>query len=1134
MTYADLYNTKLQAYTNEWETFLSSVTSAPYTGTNIREVRNELLLRKTLLEKLEGRPPEAFSLNLVQELERAYAEKEKSHVLRVQAVEARRAEGKRALEASYALALSRAEKDAEHSVSDLTKKYDELLGYRDKVALATLQLNVSSSDLQVDTDSLTREEMNDLLDSSLAVCKSLGDDKVRQAICKVLEPPDECTLEDKITFAGIILITLTLFAPIAFVFLGGYMIYQVCHLHDYADKLRIADKLMYGVSFAGFRDTSATSKISEPDYAAVDAEVDEKLAKLEEINPSLEKERLQQEINQNYAVIAEVFRKASSSVYMRHSNVMSALKTSIQSLQTTIDTYLESTPAFPTACSQSFVLGKNFVLGREDGLIDVAYEVGLRNLTFAQKTPEIVQFVKLLFTNLLLAVRPKQLRCTIYDPEGLGADFATFFSKETHEYISVVTTDFNKLLESYRMCAQTNLRILDQLSIDEYNEEASSKGKVTLEYHLLLVISGEEKFESNRLLTEFMQFSARTGVLVWLITPSAIQGCLQYKKAFEGVASPYPVSPALFSKAAKTYADAFANLKDTGILYKPAFAERYLPEKSWWQENTDRGIKLNFGLQDGDPSKGYALELGDANVHGLCVGATGAGKSAFNNQLILSLVTRYPPSALEMVMIDFKNIEFATLTNLTTHISRIPHARIIAGTKDGEYAISIFDYLIAEMDRRTVLFTEVGAKKIETYNVRMRNAGTPERCLPRILLLIDEFQVMFTEVDPKSVDVIKGRVRALAKLARFCGCHMFFTSQSMKGTMDKDILDQFSLRVALRCSSDTSNEIIGSTIASKVKQKFGYLYTNTSAGETQDTTLLWRTPFASEEVIYDTLDKVEDLCKFKGEKHCQAYFYDENEKYPASQLQEWQTKHSSIVAAESRLMVLGERTGFSLNLAPINFKLKRADGENVLVYAFEELDFNSLVMTLVRNIQASPSAQLLINCADEDLFTVLDLEQWYPAEYLDVARPMLDVSEWLDILEDLIESRSADKSAEYAPLYFLALRWDKQNGIYRNENYKLQERWKYILSSGSAVDVHIVLCVQLHKDIPSGAISMFNHLICARGPEDAGYKFMGNGRLSKLPDSLGFAIYRYGTADQKFKIYQYSFGREVESREIRL
>ena len=187
---------------------------------------------------------------------------------------------------------------------------------------------------------------------------------------------------------------------------------------------------------------------------------------------------------------------------------------------------------------------------------------------------------------------------------------------------------------------------------------------------------------------------------------------------------------------------------------------------------------------------------------------------------------------------------------------------------------------------------------------------------------------------------------------------------------------------------------------------------------------------------------------------------------------------------------------------------------------------------MVTNVLANPNAKLLINCADPDLFNVLAIEEWYDPDFLSIARPMTDVSEWVDTLLDMIESRKEMDPSEYGPIYFMPLRWDKQLGICVDENYRLVDKWKSVLTSGPAVDVHILWGVQLYKPVPSNVMSLFNHTICARGPEEAGYKFQNNGKMAKLPDSLGFALYQYGTAEYKFKIYQHTFTRKAESREL--
>lgn len=1132
MTYEELYKPAISEYLQKWEHYFTQFKVNDFNGMNILQMRDELDARKEQLNKLRREKPQNFDFDISAALERKFQQAIASYTQAVEAVRVKYADAREQLQIQHTAEVAEAEMAAENSISDLTKKYDTLLSYKDKVADAILRYGVRPSTLEIDEDSLSRADMESLLDTAIEACKFLGEDTIRQKLKVIYEPPEAEGSDQRLMHAAAVLVCTYLAAPFALIALFGYMFWHTYNIYKKVDALRIADKMMYGVNFSRFRDTPKYEDIPDVDCAALNAGEQEDLSKLAAGDPTKAKEAMQQEINKHNSKIAEDFRNATNQVMGKYDSLLRIFSESVKALQMVVDDYLANLKEFGSSCSSSYVMDTQYTLGKQRGTLDVKYDIGLKNIVFGEKTPGMLLFIKLMLSNAMLSVRPKQFQCTVYDPEGLGADFATFMSQETADYISVATSDFSKLLNDHRAYSQNNLRILDQNDINTFNTDAAAKGMVTLEYRLLLLISGVEKPLENKILTEFMQFSARTGAIVWLIAPSPVEGCTFYKTPFSGVQEPYPLSAELFNRVMSTYTEAFANLKDDGILYKPAFADKYLPEKNWWQENTDKGIKLNFGLQDGDPSKGFAIELGDANVHGLCVGATGAGKSAFINQLIASLTTRYPPSALELVMVDFKNIEFNTLTHKETHLSRIPHAKIIAGTKDGEYAISIFDYLLQEMDRRTQLFADATVKKLEEYNKMMRLQNMPEKCLPRILLLIDEFQVMFTEVDQKSVDVIQARIRSLAKLARFCGCHMLLTSQSMTGTMPKDIMDQYSLRIALRCSSDTSSAIIGAPIASKIKSKFGYLYTNTNAGETQDSTRMWRTPFIPNEDLFEILDKVEALCVEKNERHHHAYFYDEKELYQDSKLQVWFQEHSDIVETEGRLFVLGERTGFSLKTAPVNFKLKRGDGENIFFYGFEETDFNNLCMTLISNIQSNPNATLLINCADPDLFTVLDIEGWYSPDYIDIAQPMLDVSEWIETLSDMIEERSALDPSEYGPLYFLCLRWDKQMGICRDENYRQVDAWKSVLAKAPAVDIHVIFGAQLFKEVPSAFLSLFNHIICARGPEDAAYKFMGDGRMTKLPDTLGFALYKYGSATQKFKIYQHTFTREVEAREL--
>ena len=250
-----------------------------------------------------------------------------------------------------------------------------------------------------------------------------------------------------------------------------------------------------------------------------------------------------------------------------------------------------------------------------------------------------------------------------------------------------------------------------------------------------------------------------------------------------------------------------------------------LLDNNWWRESADDGIKLDLGDRVTKPLKddGGKIALNDRTPNAMCMGTTGAGKSMLINHILSGLITNYPPSALSMVLVDFKDVEFQCFADKSTRLSRIPHASLLAGTKDGSFAIPVLAALNQELEERMELFAKAGVRKIDEYNHRMREMGMEERCLPRILVVFDEFQVPFTDPEKRVVDLIKDYMRRLIKRGRYCGCHLLFCSQSVGGSLPKDILDAFPLRMALRCGEETSIAMIGSPDAAGLDAKYSYL-----------------------------------------------------------------------------------------------------------------------------------------------------------------------------------------------------------------------------------------------------------------------------------------------------------------------
>ncbi len=214
----------------------------------------------------------------------------------------------------------------------------------------------------------------------------------------------------------------------------------------------------------------------------------------------------------------------------------------------------------------------------------------------------------------------------------------------------------------------------------------------------------------------------------------------------------------------------------------------------WWQgdatefietqvgiHGADRPLTLWFGAKDGRPCS-----------HGVLGAMTGAGKSNLYHVMIAGLTTRYSPEELRLYLIDGKDgVEFQPYRNL-------PHAEVVSLRSSPELSRSVLAELITEKERRNDLFAESGVRDFTEY----RRKGQPMGNLPRILLLVDEYQELF-EGDRDGV--ASDMLLQLAAQGRSVGIHMFLGSQHFGAANmmhRQKIFGNFHLRVAMQMASD--------------------------------------------------------------------------------------------------------------------------------------------------------------------------------------------------------------------------------------------------------------------------------------------------------------------------------------------
>ncbi|HBB89480.1 MAG TPA: DNA translocase FtsK, partial [Blastocatellia bacterium] len=192
-----------------------------------------------------------------------------------------------------------------------------------------------------------------------------------------------------------------------------------------------------------------------------------------------------------------------------------------------------------------------------------------------------------------------------------------------------------------------------------------------------------------------------------------------------------------------------------------------LPEEQWWTENSTRIIEAPIGARGGGDRLRLWFGVNHDNqpcAHGMLGAMTGAGKSNLYHSFISGLAVRYSPEELRLYLIDGKDgVEFQPYRVL-------PHAEVVSLRSSPELSRSVLAELITEKERRNAIFVRAGVNDLTTYRAK----GEPEGRLPRILLLVDEYQELF-EGDKDGI--ASNFLLQLSQQGRSAGIHMLMGSQ---------------------------------------------------------------------------------------------------------------------------------------------------------------------------------------------------------------------------------------------------------------------------------------------------------------------------------------------------------------------
>lgn len=240
----------------------------------------------------------------------------------------------------------------------------------------------------------------------------------------------------------------------------------------------------------------------------------------------------------------------------------------------------------------------------------------------------------------------------------------------------------------------------------------------------------------------------------------------------------------------------------------PVFLREVLENDEFIESNK----KLAFAL--GKDISGKCV-VGDLSKmpHTLIAGATGSGKSVCINSLIISLLYKYSPDEVKLLMVDPKVVELNVYNG-------IPHLLIPVVT-DPKKAAAALNWAVNEMTNRYKLFAEAGVRNMESYN-ELFNKGIIEKKLPYIVIIVDELADLMM-VCPNDVEDYIGR---LAQMARAAGMHLVIATQRpsvdvITGVIKANIPSRISFAVSSQIDSRT---ILDGSGAEKLLGKGDMLY----------------------------------------------------------------------------------------------------------------------------------------------------------------------------------------------------------------------------------------------------------------------------------------------------------------------
>ncbi|WP_067670593.1 type VII secretion protein EccCa [Nocardia miyunensis] len=253
-------------------------------------------------------------------------------------------------------------------------------------------------------------------------------------------------------------------------------------------------------------------------------------------------------------------------------------------------------------------------------------------------------------------------------------------------------------------------------------------------------------------------------------------------------------------------------------------------ERQWPRRRDSDRARLNIPVGHDPTGQVVYLDIKESaeegmGPHGMCIGATGSGKSEFLRTLVLSAVATHSPDVLNLLLVDFKGgatfLGFDRLRHVTAVVTNME--------EEADLVTRMEDVINGEIARRQRILRDAGNFASVADYERAREQGAELAPLPTLLIILDEFAELLEQHPSFSKLFV-----AIGRLGRSLRIHLLLASQKVPANRMGELEAHLSYRVALRTNQTSdSRDAIGTADAYHLPKKPGSGYLRVGSGDLQ-------------------------------------------------------------------------------------------------------------------------------------------------------------------------------------------------------------------------------------------------------------------------------------------------------------